>query len=88
MPTFEEFAQQFDINNPEQYREMLHKYQRFIDALWDVYDSRWTLCGGCGKTVRFDLAAKSDEVAGATVKHVTRCPECDAVWFVRNVEDV
>ena len=86
MPTFEEFAQRFDIDNPEQYQAMMKQYHRYLDALDDAYCKRWTWCGGCYKTVRFDNATHTIEDCGGAHKMVTRCPECGAVWFIRRVE--
>ena len=88
MPTFEEFAQQFDINNPEQYQAMLKQYHRYLDALDAAYCKRWTWCGGCHKTVRFDMATVAIEDHGprGEQKEITRCPECGTPWFIRDVE--
>lgn len=86
MPTFEEFAKQFNLDDPESCRQMLAKYQAYIDAMWDVFGSRWTWCGGCHKTVRFDLVTTADEPVGDKIKSVTRCPECGSPWFIREKE--
>ena len=88
MPTFEEFLQQFDFDKPEETREMLHLYERYIQEVWDRFHKKWTWCGGCHRTVRFDLAtAKNETMANGEIKNITRCPECGTPWFVRELEE-
>lgn len=88
MLTFHDFSSGLDINKPEEYMAILHAYESFIDLLWKDYGKRWTWCGGCHKTVRYDMATTGREPlsSDSPLKDVTRCPECGCPWFIRDVE--
>lgn len=88
MMSFEEFAKQFDMSQPEECVKLLHQYEAYIDAVWKEYAKRWTWCGGCHKTVRFDKAITKREPLKSTgeLKEITRCPECGCPWFIKDVE--
>lgn len=89
MLTFHDFSKDLDINKPEEYVAILHAYEAFIDTLWKDYGKRWTWCGGCHKTVRYDMAVTRREPSrvDGTLKDITRCPECGTPWFIRDVEE-
>ena len=86
MVTFEEFAKQFDINKPAEYQTLMKQYQHWLDALDVAYCKRWTWCGGCHKTVRFDLATVANETFAGKTQRITRCPEWGAIWFIRDID--
>lgn len=88
MLTFNDFSKDLNINNPEEYVAILHAYEAFIDILWKDYGKRWTWCGGCHKTVRYDMATTKREPLGFNnkMKDITRCPECGCSWFIRDME--
>ena len=76
MLKFEDFLNQFDLEDPEQCRKMLRQYEEYVDKVWEEFGKRWTWCGGCHKTVRFDQRTTSEELVGDKMKLVTRCPVC------------
>lgn len=88
MMTFDEFAQQFDLEDPERCREMLRQYDGYLDALWRQYDAIWTYCCGCGKMVRrTDVNITCEKSMDEKTKEVTRCKHCDTIWYVHDIKE-
>lgn len=87
MLKFEDFLNQFDLEDPEECRKMLRQYEQYIDKVWDEFGKRWTYCGGCHKTVRFDQRTTKEEQVGDKLKLVTRCLVCGCPWFIKDKEN-
>lgn len=87
MIKFEDFLKQFDLEDPEQCRNMLRKYEEYIDNVWGEFSKRWTWCAGCHKTVRFDQRTTNEELVGDRMKIVTRCPICGITWAIKEKEN-
>ncbi len=85
--TFEEFAKQFDLDDPEKCVKLLRVYEDYIDRVWGFYGKKWTFCGGCHKTVRFDQRTTKEEPVGDKIKLVTRCPVCGCPWFIKEMDE-
>lgn len=86
MQSFEEFARQFDINDPAEYTWLLNEYQHYIDTLREAYGRTWTWCGGCHKIVRYDEVIVKDEQCGDRIKNITRCAKCGIPWHIKEVK--
>lgn len=86
MQSFEEFARQFDINDPAEYTWLLNEYQHYIDTLREAYGRTWTWCGGCHKIVRYDEVIVKDEQCGNRIKNITRCQKCGIPWHIKEVK--
>ena len=89
MKSFEEFSKEFDINKPEEFSELLKRYDQYMKILHHAYSAHWTWCGNCHKTIRWTDAKVTVEFSAAhrARKKITRCPECGCVWFIHDVDD-
>jgi GH24 family phage-related lysozyme (muramidase) len=88
MMTFDEFAQQFNLEDPEGCRALLRQYEGYLAAMWQQYDSIWTYCCGCRKMVRrTDVNITYKNPVGEPAKKITRCKHCDTTWYVEDIKE-
>ena len=76
--SYEEFAKQFNINNPEEFTALIETYQDYLKQLQKQYHSTWTYCAHCNKTVPKKKARITEEKANE--RWAVHCPECDGIW--------
>lgn len=60
---------------------LINQWECAINKVRQIYSSKYTYCGGCHKYLK--VAEAKTEREGD--KNVTRCPECNIPWYIREV---
>lgn len=78
--TYEELAEGLKERDPDYEWELISLYRKYIERMESSWNTRYTYCTGCHKTVRRDNTYTEPTLDG---RILIKCKSCDMLWYVK-----
>lgn len=78
--TYEDLAANLHRLSPDQEWELISLYRNYIERMENSWNTRYTYCTGCHKTVRRDNTYTELTPDG---RLLIKCKSCDMLWYVK-----